>query len=74
MKQMKVNGIEKDFLTTVREARPEDCKAIIDTLYGMPGQEEDGEYTPLGLLVGGIIHELRANGILKFEYGEEGTY
>ena len=73
---MKANGIERDFLKEVRDARPEDCKVIIETLYGIPGQEEDedGEYTPLGLLVGGIVQELLANGILKLEYGEEGTY
>ena len=40
---MKANGIERDFLKEVREARPEDCKTIIEALYALDGREgEDG--------------------------------
>lgn len=80
---MKVNAIEAELLKQVRNASPEDCKAIIDALYEMPGQQsenevdEDGEYecTPLGILCGAIVAELMGNGMFKFDYPQyiEGT-
>lgn len=70
---MKANGIERDFLKEVREARPEDCKTIIEALYALEGREDEaGELTPLGLLVGAVVEELTINGIMKRKYGEEG--
>ena len=69
---MKANGIERDFLKEVREARPEDCKTIIEALYALDGREgEDGELTPLGFLVGAVVEELTINGIMKKKYGKE---
>ena len=69
---MKANGIEKDFLKDVRDARPEDCKTVIEALNALEGKEyEDGELTPLGFLVGAIVEELTINGIKKFNYGED---
>ena len=71
-KTMKANGIERDFLKEVREARPEDCKTIIEALYALDGREgEDGELTPLGFLVGAVVEELTINGIMKKKYGKE---
>ena len=70
---MKTNGIEKDFLKEVREAHPEDCKAIIAALYSLEGREDEaGELTPLGVLVGAVVEELTINGIMKRKYGKEG--
>ena len=70
---MKANGIERDFLKEVREARPEDCKTIIEALHALDGREDEtGELTPLGLLVGAVVEELTINGIMKRKYGEEG--
>lgn len=67
---MKTNGIEKDFLKEVREARPEDCKAIIAALYSLEGREDEaGELTPLGFLAGAVIEELALNGLMKMKYG-----
>ena len=69
---MEVNGIEQDFLKEVREARPEDCRTIIEALQALDGREgEDGELTPLGLLVGAIVEELTVNGIMKQKYEKE---
>ena len=49
---MKANGIERDFLKEVREARPEDCKAIIAALYALEGRKDtDGELTSLGSII-----------------------
>ena len=70
---MKANGIERDFLREVREARPEDCKAIIEAMQALDGREdEDGELTPLGMLAAAIVEELAINGIMKRKYGKEG--
>lgn len=68
---MKANGIERDFLREVREARPEDCKAIIEAVQALDGRE-DGELTPLGMLAAAIVEELTINGIMKRKYGKEG--
>jgi len=38
---MKANGIERDFLKEVREARPEDCKTIIEALHALEGREDE---------------------------------
>ena len=58
-----------DFLKEVREARPEDCKVIIEALHALNGREdEDGELTPLGFLVGAVVEELTMNGIMKRKY------
>jgi len=66
---MEANGIEQDFLKEVREARPEDCKVIIEALHALNGREdEDGELTPLGFLVGAVVEELTMNGIMKRKY------
>ena len=66
---MEANGIEQDFLKEVREARPEDCKVIIEALHALNGREdEDGELTPLGFLVGVVVEELAMNGIMKRKY------
>lgn len=63
---MEASGIERDFLTEVRRARPEDCKVIIEALRRLDGREdEDGELTPLGLVTGALIEELTMNGIIK---------
>ena len=65
------NTIEADFFMEVREADPEDCKTIIRALYALEGRrDEDGEYTPLGYLVGSLANELMGNGILKLKYPE----
>lgn len=65
-KESTMNGVEKDFLKEVREARPEDCRTIIEALQALDGREgEDGELTPLGFLVGAVIEELFVNGIMK---------
>ena len=70
---MKANGIERDFLREVREARPEDCKAIIEAVQALDGREDkDGELTPLGMLAAAIVEELTINGIIKRKYGKEG--
>ena len=70
---MKANGIERDFLKEVREARPEDCKAIIEAVRSLEGRKDEaGELTPLGMLAAAIMEELTINGILKRKYGEEG--
>lgn len=70
---MKANGIERDFLKEVREARPEDCKTIIEALHALDGREDEaGELTPLGMLAAAIVEELTINGIMKRKYGEEG--
>lgn len=70
---MKANGIERDFLREVREARPEDCKVIIEAVQALDGREdEDGELTPLGMLAAAIVEELTTNGIMKRKYGKEG--
>lgn len=69
---MKANGIELDFLREVREARPEDCKAIIEAVQDIGGREDEaGELTPLGMLAAAIVEELTMNGIIKRKYGEE---
>ena len=66
---MEANGIEQDFLKEVREARPEDCKAIIAALYALEGRKDtDGELTSLGMLTGAVIEELTINGIMKRKY------
>ena len=68
---MKANGIERDFLKEVREARPEDCKTIIKALYALEGREDEaGKLTPLGMLTGAIVEELIVNGIAKRKNGE----
>lgn len=70
---MKANGIERDFLKEVREARPEDCKTIIAALYSLEGRKDtDGELTSLGMLTGAVIEELAINGYMKMKYGKEG--
>ena len=64
-----MNGIEQDFVKAVREARPEDCGVIIEALRALGGREdESGELTPLGFLVGAVIEELTINGIMKRKY------
>lgn len=75
---MKVNGIERDFLKEVREARPEDCRRIIaalraevDTKDGY--RNEAGELTPLGMLAAAIVEELAINGIMKYKYDDQKT-
>lgn len=69
---MRINGIEKDFLKEVRDARPEDCKMIIAALYALENRKgKDGELTPLGMLTGAIVEELTMNGVLKMKYGKE---
>ena len=66
---MKANGIEGDFLKEVREARPEDCKAIIEAVRSLEGREDEaGELTPLGMLAAAIVEELTINGIMKRKY------
>ena len=66
---MKANGIERDFLKEVREARPEDCKAIIEAVRSLEGREDEaGELTPLGMLAAAIVEELTINGIMKRKY------
>ena len=61
-----MNGIEQDFLHQIRNARPEDCKTIIEALQTLDGQQDEtGELTDFGLLVGACIEELTVNGILK---------
>lgn len=64
---MKVHdGIEKDLLKEVKEAKPEDCKKIIDALDHLEGETDlNGELTTLGLLKAAIIEELLINGIIK---------
>ena len=70
---MKANGIERDFLKEVREARPEDCKTIVNALRNLDGREKEaGELTPLGMLAAAIAEELTMNGILKRQYKKEG--
>lgn len=70
---MTITGIEQDFLKEVREARPEDCEAVIAALYDLEGREDKaGELTPLGILAGAIVEELTVNGIMKRKYGEAG--
>ena len=57
----------------MREARPEDCKAIIEAVRSLEGREDEaGELTPLGMLAAAIVEELTINGIMKRKYGEEG--
>jgi len=69
---MKANGIERDFLKEVRDARPEDCKVIIEALHALDGREDEaGELTPLGFLVGAVVEELTINGIMKRKYETE---
>lgn len=69
---MKANGIERDFLKEVRDARPEDCKVIIEALHVLDGREDEaGELTPLGFLVGAVVEELTINGIMKRKYETE---
>ena len=69
---MEANGIEQDFLKEVREARPEDCKAIIEAVRSPEGREDEaGELTPLGFLVGAVVEELTINGVMKKTYGKE---
>ena len=69
---MKANGIERDFLKEVRDARPEDCKVIIEALHALGGREDEaGELTPLGFLVGAVVEELTINGIMKRKYETE---
>lgn len=69
---MKANGIERDFLKEVREARPEDCKVIIEALHALDGREDEaGELTPLGFLVGAVAEDLTINGIMKRKYETE---
>ena len=69
---MKANGIERDFLKEVRGARPEDCKVIIEALHALDGREDEaGELTPLGFLVGAVVEELTINGIMKRKYETE---
>lgn len=68
-----MNGIERDFLKEVREARPEECKAIVEALHALGGREnEHGELTPLGMLAAAIAEELVTNGILKRKYEKGG--
>lgn len=68
---MKENGIERDFLQDVREAKPEDCKTIVEALRALDGQkDENGELTSLGFLVCAVVEELTANGIMKMRYGK----
>lgn len=63
-----VNGVEMDFLQEVREARKEDCMAIIKALQTIEGiEDEDGELTPLGMLAEAIADELFVNGVMKHE-------
>ena len=69
---MKANGIERDFLKEVRDARPEDCKAIIEAVRSLEGREDEaGELTPLGMLAAAIVEELTINGVMKKKYGKE---
>lgn len=69
---MNANGIEKDFLQEVRDARPEDCKTIILALYALDGRKDkNGNMTSLGILAGAVIEELALNGFMKC--GKEGT-
>lgn len=69
---MKANGIERDFLKEVREARPEDCMTIIAALRSLDGREdEEGKLTPLGMLAWAISEELTINGVMKRQYGKE---
>ena len=69
---MKANGIERDFLKEVRDARPEDCKVIIEALHALDGREDEaGELTSLGFLVGAVVEELTINGIMKRKYETE---
>lgn len=65
--KMKVHdGIEKDLLKEVKEAKPEDCKKIIDALNNLEGETDlNGELTTLGILKAVIIEELLINGIIK---------
>lgn len=70
---METNGIERDFLKEVREARPEDCKTIIAAFYALEGRKDrSGKLTPLGMLAGAVIEELAINGFMKMKYGKEG--
>ncbi len=63
---MKANGIERDFLKEVRDARPKDCKVIIEALHALDGREDEaGELTPLGFLVGAFTELLTFSGIMK---------
>ena len=69
---MKANGIERDFLKEVREARPEDCKTIIAALYALEGRKDEaGELTSLGMLTGAVVEELTINGVMKRKYETE---
>lgn len=71
---MNANGIERDFLKEVREANPEDCKTIVAALLNLEGREDaEGELTPLGELVAGIIEELTVNGVWKRNYERGGN-
>lgn len=67
MSKIEANGIERDFLQEVRKARPEDCKAVIFAMNFIDGKAdiENGELTPLGILVSAIVEELTLNGVLK---------
>ena len=63
---MEPTEIEREFLQAIREASPEDCKAVIEALYSLEGREDgSGELTSLGLLTGAINDALMINGILK---------
>lgn len=69
---MKANGIEQDFLREVREARPEDCKVIVEALHTLEGRkDEKGELTSLGMLTYAVMEELVINGIMKRKYERE---
>lgn len=71
MEQMIANGIERNLLREVRNARPEECKAIIAALCAMEGRKDAaGRPTPLGYLAASLIEELAINGIAKMKFGK----
>ena len=73
---MKANHIERDFLKTIREASPDDCKEIlnliqdIETAHKSVFIDDTGEYTDIGLLMGAIKEELMINGVLKTQFND----
>lgn len=71
---MNITGVEKDYLKEVREARPEDCKTVIEALQRLEGREDEaGELSPLGMLVAAIVEDLELFGVMKRHYSIKGA-
>ena len=70
--QMEVNGIEKDFLEQIREARAEDIRTIVEYLHKLKKREDrKGRLTTVAILTAAITEELILNGMVKWHNIEE---